>query len=131
MRKIHPWGPSSRLLFLLSPAFSQQAQRNPVGQTALRQIIPGHYVFSSGTFNRRGHRHKRRRDRARRPEFRGRRGGPNEMRLPITISATGSRFWSPRRSITTIPRATLAFADVWRIGHEKLPDRSPSVDANA
>jgi glyoxylase-like metal-dependent hydrolase (beta-lactamase superfamily II) len=28
-------------------AFSQQAQR----QTALREIIPGHYAFSSGTFN--------------------------------------------------------------------------------
>src|SRR5260370_19988671 len=28
-------------------AFSQQPQR----QTALREIIPGHYVFSSGTFN--------------------------------------------------------------------------------
>ena len=38
------------LLFCF-PASSQQAQRNPVGQTALRQIIPGHYVFSSGTFN--------------------------------------------------------------------------------
>lgn len=36
-------------------ASSQQAQRNPAGQSAtnvaLRQIIPGHYVFSSGTFN--------------------------------------------------------------------------------
>jgi len=40
-------------------ALSQQAQRNPAGQAAaernrpdaLREIIPGHYVFSSGTFN--------------------------------------------------------------------------------
>ncbi len=39
------------VLLCCVPALSQQAQRNPVGQTALRQIIPGHYVFSSGTFN--------------------------------------------------------------------------------
>src|SRR5437867_1886008 len=40
-------------------AFSQQPQRSPAGQTAaernrpdaLRQIIPGHYVFSSTTYN--------------------------------------------------------------------------------
>jgi len=37
-------------------ALAQQAQRNPAGQgtirpDALRQIIPGHYVFSAGTFN--------------------------------------------------------------------------------
>ena len=49
------------LLLLLGgvSAFSQQpppnadgqaaAQRNPTG--ALRQIIPGHYVYSSGTYN--------------------------------------------------------------------------------
>src|ERR1700739_4813748 len=36
----------SVLLYSL-PAFSQQPQR----QTALREIIPGHYAFSSGTFN--------------------------------------------------------------------------------
>src|ERR1700740_3724525 len=36
------------VVFLCSlPAFSQQPQR----QTALREIIPGHYAFSSGTFN--------------------------------------------------------------------------------
>jgi glyoxylase-like metal-dependent hydrolase (beta-lactamase superfamily II) len=36
------------IVFLWSvPAVSQQPQR----QTALREIIPGHYVFSSGTFN--------------------------------------------------------------------------------
>ena len=35
------------LLLCSSSASSQQTQR----QTALRQIIPGHYVFSSGTFN--------------------------------------------------------------------------------
>jgi glyoxylase-like metal-dependent hydrolase (beta-lactamase superfamily II) len=35
------------LLLCSVPASSQQGQR----QTALRQIIPGHYAFSSGTFN--------------------------------------------------------------------------------
>ena len=35
------------LLLCSASAASQQAQR----QTALRQIIPGHYVFSSGSFN--------------------------------------------------------------------------------
>jgi glyoxylase-like metal-dependent hydrolase (beta-lactamase superfamily II) len=35
------------LLLCSASASSQQTQR----QTALRQIIPGHYVFSSGTFN--------------------------------------------------------------------------------
>src|ERR1700674_3369067 len=35
------------LLLCSSSAFSQQPQR----PTALREIIPGHYVFSSGTFN--------------------------------------------------------------------------------
>ena len=39
------------VLLCCVPAFSQQAQRNQAGRTALRQIIPGHYVFSSGTFN--------------------------------------------------------------------------------
>ena len=32
-------------------AVSQQAQRNPAGKTAFREIIPGHYAFSSGSFN--------------------------------------------------------------------------------
>ena len=49
------------LLLLLGcvSAFSQQPPRNPAGEAAaernptgtLRQIIPGHYVYSSGTFN--------------------------------------------------------------------------------
>src|ERR1700730_2793870 len=43
-------GPVAVLLCCAS-AFSQQAQRNPAGKTALREIIPGHYVFSSGSFN--------------------------------------------------------------------------------
>jgi hypothetical protein len=38
------------MLFCAS-ALSQQAQRNPAGKTALREIIPGHYAFSSGSFN--------------------------------------------------------------------------------
>jgi hypothetical protein len=39
------------VLLCCASAFSQQAQRNPVGKTALREIIPGHYAFSSGSFN--------------------------------------------------------------------------------
>jgi len=39
------------VLICCASAFSQQAQRNPVGKTALREIIPGHYAFSSGSFN--------------------------------------------------------------------------------
>src|ERR1700686_5270652 len=35
------------VLLSTSTAFSQQTPR----QTALREIIPGHYAFSSGTFN--------------------------------------------------------------------------------
>src|SRR4029077_5716615 len=35
------------VLLCSGSAFSQQAQR----PTALREIIPGHYAFSSGTFN--------------------------------------------------------------------------------
>jgi glyoxylase-like metal-dependent hydrolase (beta-lactamase superfamily II) len=35
------------MLLFSSSAFPQQTQR----QTALREIIPGHYMFSSGTFN--------------------------------------------------------------------------------
>jgi len=37
------------LLLGCLPAFSQQPPRNPAG--TLRQIIPGHYVYSSTTFN--------------------------------------------------------------------------------
>ncbi len=32
-------------------ALSQQAQPNPAGKTAFREIIPSHYAFSSGSFN--------------------------------------------------------------------------------
>jgi len=39
------------VLLCCASAFSQQAQRNPAGKIALREIIPGHYAFSSGSFN--------------------------------------------------------------------------------
>ena len=39
------------VLLSCASVFSQQAQRNPAGKTALREIIPGHYAFSSGSFN--------------------------------------------------------------------------------
>jgi hypothetical protein len=39
------------VLLCCASVFSQQAQRNPAGKTALREIIPGHYAFSSGSFN--------------------------------------------------------------------------------
>jgi glyoxylase-like metal-dependent hydrolase (beta-lactamase superfamily II) len=39
------------VLLCCCAALSQQAQRNPGGRTVLREIIPGHYMFSSGTFN--------------------------------------------------------------------------------
>jgi hypothetical protein len=39
------------VLLCCGSVFSQQAQRNPAGKTALREIIPGHYAFSSGSFN--------------------------------------------------------------------------------
>jgi cyclase len=39
------------MMLFCASALSQQAQRNPAGKTALREIIPGHYAFSSGSFN--------------------------------------------------------------------------------
>ena len=39
------------VLLCSASAFSQQAPRNPAGKTALREIIHGHYAFSSGSFN--------------------------------------------------------------------------------
>jgi glyoxylase-like metal-dependent hydrolase (beta-lactamase superfamily II) len=104
------------VLLCCFPAFSQQTQRNLVGQTALRQIIPGHYVFSSGTFNSgvivtsegvivldalnseavaRGERE----------------AIANMIRQPIRalVSSTFHNNYT---------KGNLAYADVWKIGHE-------------
>jgi glyoxylase-like metal-dependent hydrolase (beta-lactamase superfamily II) len=98
------------------PAFSQQAQRNPVGQTALRQIIPGHYVFSSGTFNSGvivtgegvivlDALNSEAAGRAERDAI------ANTIRQPVRalVSSTFHNNYT---------KGNLAFADVWKIGHE-------------
>lgn len=103
------------LLFCF-PAFSQQAQRNPVGQTALRQIIPGHYVFSSGTFNSGvivtgegvivlDALNSEAAGRAEREAI------ANTIRQPVRalVSSTFHNNYT---------KGNLAFADVWKIGHE-------------
>jgi len=98
------------------PALSQQAQRNPVGQTALRQIIPGHYVFSSGTFNSGvivtsegvvvlDALNSEAAGRAERDAI------ANTIRQPVRalVSSTFHNNYT---------KGNLAFADVWKIGHE-------------
>ena len=98
------------------PAFSQQAQRNPVGQTALRQIIPGHYVFSSGTFNSGvivtsegvivlDALNSEPVARAERDAI------ANTIRQPVRalVSSTFHNNYT---------KGNLAYADVWKIGHE-------------
>jgi len=114
MRKSIP-GLVIALLFCF-PAFSQQAQRNPVGQTALRQIIPGHYVFSSGTFNSGvivtgegvivlDALNSEAAGRAERDAI------ANTIRQPVRalVSSTFHNNYT---------KGNLAFADVWKIGHE-------------
>jgi glyoxylase-like metal-dependent hydrolase (beta-lactamase superfamily II) len=103
------------LLFCF-PAFSEQAQRNPVGQTQLRQIIPGHYVFSSGTFNSGvivtsegvvvlDALNSEAAGRAERDAI------ANMIRQPVRalVSSTFHNNYT---------KGNLAFADVWKIGHE-------------
>ena len=108
-------GPIIALLFCF-PALSQQAQRNPVGQTALRQIIPGHYVFSSGTFNSGvivtsegvivlDALNSEAAGRAERDAI------ANTIRQPVRVLVS-STFHN------NYTKGNLAFADVWRIGHE-------------
>jgi glyoxylase-like metal-dependent hydrolase (beta-lactamase superfamily II) len=100
------------LLLCFSSASSQQTQR----QTALRQIIPGHYVFSSGTFNsgiiatsegvvvldalNSGAVGKAERDVI-----------ASTIRQPVRflVSSTFHNNYS---------KGNVAFADVWKIGHE-------------
>ena len=98
------------------PALSQQAQRNPVGQTALQQIIPGHYVFSSGTFNSGvivtsegvvvlDALNSEAAGRAEREAI------ANTIRQPVRILVS-STFHN------NYTKGNLAYADVWKIGHE-------------
>jgi glyoxylase-like metal-dependent hydrolase (beta-lactamase superfamily II) len=104
------------VLLCCVPAFSQQAQRNPVGQTALRQIIPGHYVFSSGTFNSGvivtsegvivlDALNSEPVARAEREAI------ANTIRQPVRalVSSTFHNNYT---------KGNLAYADVWKIGHE-------------
>ena len=93
-------------------AFSQQAPR----QTALREIIPGHYVFSSGTFNSGvivttegvvvldalESEHVGRTERE---------AIANTIRQPVRVLVS-STFHN------NYTKGNLAYADVWKIGHE-------------
>ena len=104
------------VLLCCVPAFSQQAPRNQVGQTALRQIIPGHYVFSSGTFNSGvivtsegvivlDALNSEPVARAERDAI------ANTIRQPVRalVSSTFHNNYT---------KGNLAYADVWKIGHE-------------
>ena len=97
-------------------AFSQQGQRNPAGQTALREIIPGHYMFSSGTLNSGvivtsegvivlDALNSEPVARAERDAI------ANTIRQPVRllVSSTFHNNYS---------KGNLAYADVWKIGHE-------------
>jgi glyoxylase-like metal-dependent hydrolase (beta-lactamase superfamily II) len=93
-------------------AFSQQTQR----QTALREIIPGHYVFSSGTFNSglivtsEGVVVLDALDSANAGKAE-REAIANTIRQPVRflVSSTFHNNYS---------KGNLAYADVWKIGHE-------------
>jgi glyoxylase-like metal-dependent hydrolase (beta-lactamase superfamily II) len=103
-------------------AFSQEAQRNPAGETArnrgfaLREIIPGHYAFSSGTFNSGiivtgegavvlDALDSEAAGRAERDAI------ANAIRQPVRILVS-STFHD------NYTKGNVAFADVWKIGHE-------------
>jgi glyoxylase-like metal-dependent hydrolase (beta-lactamase superfamily II) len=94
-------------------AFSQQTQR---GQTALREIVPGHYMFSSGTLNSGiivtsegvvvlDALNSEAVARAEREAI------ANTIRQPVRflVSSTFHNNYS---------RGNVAYADVWKIGHE-------------
>jgi glyoxylase-like metal-dependent hydrolase (beta-lactamase superfamily II) len=94
-------------------AYSQQTQR---GQTALREIIPGHYMFSSGTLNSGiivtsegavvlDALNSEPVARAEREAI------ANTIRQPVRllVSSTFHNNYS---------KGNLAYADVWKIGHE-------------
>ncbi len=111
------------LLFPLS-AFSQQAQRNPAGQPgaernspgSLQQIIPGHYVYTSTNFNSGvivtsegvvvlDALNSEAVARAEREAIAKTIGAP----VRVLVSSTFHNNYS---------RGNLAYADVWKIGHE-------------
>jgi glyoxylase-like metal-dependent hydrolase (beta-lactamase superfamily II) len=100
------------VLLCSTSASSQQTQR----QTALRQIIPGHYVFSSGTFNSGiivtgegavvlDALNSEGVGRAEREAI------ANTIRQPVRflVSSTFHNNYS---------KGNVAYADVWKIGHE-------------
>ena len=100
------------LLLCSSSASSQQTQR----QTALRQIIPGHYVFSSGTFDSGiiatsegvvvlDALNSEAVGKAERDVI------ANTIRQPVRFSVS-STFHN------NYSKGNVAFADVWKIGHE-------------
>jgi len=97
-------------------AFAQEGQPNPARQTALREIIPGHYVFSSGTFNSGiivtgegvvvlDALNSEAVGRAEREAI------ANTIRQPVRalVSSTFHNNYS---------KGNIAFADAWKIGHE-------------
>src|SRR6266516_436410 len=101
------------VLLCCSSAFSQQTQRS---QTALQQIIPGHYMFSSGTLNSgiivtsEGVVVLDALDSE--PVARAEREAiANTIQQPVRflVSSTFHNNYS---------KGNLAYADVWRIGHE-------------
>src|SRR5713101_7950202 len=100
------------LLLCTFSAFSQQTQR----QTALREILPGHYVFSSGTFNSGlivtsegvvvlDALNSENVGKAEREAI------ANTIRQPVRflVSSTFHNNYS---------KGNVAYADVWKIGHE-------------
>jgi glyoxylase-like metal-dependent hydrolase (beta-lactamase superfamily II) len=114
MRKSTVW----LLIVLLCcfSAFAQETQRNPAGKTALREIIPGHYVFSSGTFNSGvivtsdgvvvlDALDSEAAGRAEREAI------ANAIRQPVRILVS-STFHD------NYTKGNVAFAEVWKIGHE-------------
>ena len=104
------------VLLCCASASSQQAQRNPAGKTALREIIPGHYAFSSGSFNS---------------------GiivtddgvvvldalesaaaGRTEREAIAATIKKPARFLVSSTFHDNYTKGNVAFADVWKIGHE-------------
>ena len=104
--------------------YAQQTQRGQAG--SLREIIPGHYMFSSGDLN----------------------SGiivtsdgvvvvdalDSEAVARAEREAIASTIRQPIRFLVSSPyhnpfsKGNIAYADVWKIGHENLPDRSHSTD---
>jgi len=116
-------GPAAALLCCVS-AFSQPAQRNPAGRAAaeqpraeaLRAIIPGHYMFTSGNLNSGvivtsdgvvvlDAVESERVSRAEREAIAKTIGHP----VRFLVSSTHHDNYS---------KGNLAFADVWKIGHQ-------------